>query len=136
MRPRPGGGGPRRLKYLQRAAGIDALHELGLRDRAGNRHDRRGVKDRVAPLDRPAHRQWVAHVALDEPDIGIAARQVRARARRQVVEHAHLVPARDECLDQMRSDEARAAGDENPHGSLTRITPNVTGAYDAADRSK
>ena len=33
----------------------------------------------------------------------------------QAIEHQHIVPISDECIDQMRSDEARSAGNDDTH---------------------
>ena len=44
--------------------------------------------------------------------------QVLAAAGREVVDDVHLVPARDERVDDVRADEARSSGDDRPHGRI------------------
>ena len=56
-----------------------------------------------------------AELALDELDVSIESRQVGAVAGREVVEHAHVVAPREQRANDVRPDEARAAGDEDLH---------------------
>ena len=51
-----------------------------------------------------------AELALD--DLDVEPVEVRARAGREVVEHAHLVAALEQRAHEVRADEAGAAGDE------------------------
>src|SRR5690348_2068898 len=63
----------------------------------------------VDVLDRAPHCNRIGDVGLDEFD---ATRQILASAARQIVEHAHGVAARRQCLDEMGPDETAAAGNE------------------------
>src|SRR5690606_34536246 len=58
-----------------------------------------------------------------EPQARVA-RQVLALARRQVVEHGHLVPLLEEQAHEVRADEAGAAGDEYPHAHTSHSGPS------------
>ena len=46
--------------------------------------------------------------------------QVLAAAGREVVDHVHLVAAREQRIDDVRADEARSSGDHRPHGHILR----------------
>jgi hypothetical protein len=62
-------------------------------------------------------RPRVEDVQLVEPRLRI---QVLALSRAQVVDHQHVVARRDAGVDDVRADEARAAGDEDLHQTLSR----------------
>lgn len=53
--------------------------------------------------------------AFNELDVFAETVEILTLAGREVVEDNDVVPSSDEMLDEMRSDEARAAGDEIPH---------------------
>ena len=55
-----------------------------------------------------------AQLALDDLDVVLQAGEVRAVAGREVVEHANGVAALEQRADEVRADEAGAAGDEDP----------------------
>ena len=81
------------------------------------------VDDRVAPRGRSRDGLGVGDVADDELDA--RPREVRGVARvRQLVEHHHVVAARDEPLHEMRSDEAGSAGHEHAHPRKGTGRPN------------
>ena len=61
-------------------------------------------------------------LSFDHLDVRLEAGEVRAASGREVVEHAHLVAAREQRSNEVRADEARAAGDENLHLGLSATT--------------
>ena len=64
---------------------------------------------------RVVHALVRAELALDDLDAETV--QVRAVARREVVEHAHVVAALEQGAHEVRADEAAAPGDERLHSS-------------------
>ena len=71
----------------------------------------------ATPSTARGDRVGVAHVALDQ--LGARVEVVRPLAvggRQQRVEHAHLVPGVEQRVDDVRADEAGAAGDEDRAG--------------------
>ena len=78
---------------------------------------RRLVADVVDVAQHLAHDVGVAHVA--DPHVGAVGDPGRAAVVRggvQDVEHAHLVAALEQLVDDERADEAEAPGDEHAHG--------------------
>jgi hypothetical protein len=74
------------------------------------------MDDRVDPGERLPHRVGIAHVADPKLDVGSEISGPRAAAvhlRREIVERAYAVAAREQLVGEVRADEARAAGDEN-----------------------
>jgi hypothetical protein len=69
------------------------------------------VQHVVDACDCPRRDGHVGEVALDELHAG-NMRKVPAMAGAQIVDDADLVMATDQLFGQMRSDEARAAGDK------------------------
>ena len=77
---------------------------------------RRLVEDGVAAGDEPAHQRLVADVAVDELDLAALQRagEVADAAADHVVDDDDLAGAEgDELVDDVRADEAGAAGDED-----------------------
>ena len=73
------------------------------------------MEDDVDAGGRALDGREVADVALDHlaaSGRALEERQVRAEAAREVVEDAHRAAVGDEALDEVRPDEAGAAGDE------------------------
>src|SRR5262249_35917781 len=60
-------------------------------------------------------------------------RNVLALPRREVVEHVHLVAARQERIHDVRADEARASGHDRPHAPYRR--PRVFVTFEGLDGS-
>ncbi len=58
-------------------------------------------------------------LALDELDVPIEPGQIGAVAGREVVEHAHVVAPCEQSANDVRPDEAGAAGDEDLHAGRT-----------------
>ena len=77
------------------------------------------MKDVVRPPHRPLDGRGVGDVATHEFNLVPDRGQVFLLPRDQVIEHAHAVAAGKESLDQMRADEAGAAGDERD-GQMTK----------------
>ena len=74
-----------------------------------------GVHHGVDASDEPSHDDGVPHVALDEREPGVAevlSKVRRAASGRESVEHRDPVAALEQRVDEMRSDEAGAAGHE------------------------
>ena len=71
------------------------------------------MKDDVAALDRVGDALVALYVTLDDVDVAGEAGEVLAVACREVVEDADVRAVRDKALDQVRADEAGAAGDED-----------------------
>ena len=85
------------------------------------------MDDRVEPF--PAygarHGLGVADVRAEEFDLPAHGLEVvlldaRVVVVREAVEHGDAVPGGEQGFDQMRADEARAAGDENFHRDRSR----------------
>jgi hypothetical protein len=74
------------------------------------------VNDGVDAVERSGHDVGVADVALDELDVETG--EVVAAPPREVVERSDRAPALEEPRDQVRADEAAAAGDEDPTGNV------------------
>ena len=117
--PRPGG-----------ASGFEDAHrpddvDLGVEDGPLDRRADVGLggemEDDVGPeLSAERFDGGVADVELVELGAG---GEVVARAGGEVVDDVHLVAAREQRVDDMRADEARAACDERPHCASSRETP-------------
>ena len=78
---------------------------------------RRLVEDDIAAADQPAHQHGVADVALDQGHPAARQRggEIADAAAHHVVDHGHLADAfAEQQVDDMRADEAGAAGDQNP----------------------
>jgi hypothetical protein len=73
---------------------------------------RRLVEDELAALHCLVDRGLVEDVGLDEASGTV---DVLSAPRRQVVEHHHVGAAFHECIDEMRADEPRPAGDQRTH---------------------
>ena len=74
---------------------------------------RRLMEHDLAARHRACHRGRVGHLALDE---GGGRMKVRGEAGGKVVEDHHVVARLDQRVDEVRADEAGAAGDQSPHG--------------------
>ena len=72
-----------------------------------------------------------------ERELAVALRscvgQVDQRTRRQVVDHVDVTTLGEQTVDQRGADEARAAGDEDPHRSVPRIVRLGRGEVGATD---
>ena len=79
---------------------------------------RRLVADRVDAVDRGLHRLDVGDVG--EPDVD----RRQARRRRDAIEDPDVGTAGDQLLDDVRADEAGAAGDENLHRARLAARPD------------
>ena len=66
------------------------------------------------------HALVAAQLALD--DLDVEPFEVRAVARGEVVEHADVVAALEQGADEVRADEAGAAGDEHARHQATAST--------------
>jgi hypothetical protein len=74
------------------------------------------MEDGVAALEREAHRVAITDVGADELDLGAQVRGAVAAGVNlgvQAVQRSHAVPAREELVREVRSDEACPAGDEH-----------------------
>ena len=101
------------LEQHLRPAELGAAEVLGGEDRAVDVGLGGEVDDRVAAARCARDVGGLRDVAVVELDV---RRQIRAVARvRQLVEHDDVVARREQALDEMRADEARAACDEDPH---------------------
>ena len=106
----------RGLEHAQRPEHVHLGVELGPLDgRADVRLGREVEADvRLRRVERGV--RVAADVALVQHGAG---RDVLALPGREVVEHVHLVAAREQGLDDVRADEASAPCDERPHGLLS-----------------
>ena len=103
------------LEQHLRAAELRAAEVLGAQDRAVDVRLGGEVDDRVAARGCARHVGRLSDVAVVELDV---VRQVRAvPGVRELVEHDDLVAAAQQALDEMRADEAGAAGDEDLHAA-------------------
>jgi hypothetical protein len=112
-------GEPRGLEHVDRAHDVDARVPGRVLDRLAHIDLRREVEDDVGPRrgEHAAHPVRVADVGLLEAR---AARErggeVLALAGGQVVDDQDLVAAIEQRVDEVRADEAGAAGDQGTHG--------------------
>jgi hypothetical protein len=77
------------------------------------------VEHGVGGVDQLAHERPVQHGVdrVREPRIRLVGLEVLDAARRQVVDHAHVVPPPEQLFQEMGADEARAARHERSrHG--------------------
>ena len=115
-----GARGARRLEHVDRPAAVDLGVEVGVGDRAAYVGLRGEMEDDVGPrlAQQSAHGAGVAHVGLLERGaVAQGAGQVLPPPAREVVDCQHLVAPGDEGVDQVGSDETRAACDYGPAGS-------------------
>jgi hypothetical protein len=107
-------------QHVERAFDVDRAGGEGILHGARDRAERAEVVD---DLD-AAHRRVNALVRpqLSFDHLGVAG-QVGAITRREVVQHAHVVPALDQRVHEVRADEAGPACDEGFH---VRHFPRVT----------
>src|SRR5262249_21091567 len=93
------------------------------------------VVDALAAARRAMHPLVRAQLALDA--LRLEALEVGPVARGEVVEHAHVVASLDKGVDEVRADEAGAAGDERSHGShFPRATEELLWAAAVAARPR
>ena len=100
----------RRAHCVHGGVPLDLVHRLPDADGGGEVHES------IHALQRPLHGVAVADVALDPLDIGsevVGPAVVDLRIER--VEHPHLVAGRKQAIDEVRADEAGAAGDQDTH---------------------
>ena len=70
-------------------------------------------------IHRPGNDVGVKNIAFDKFDVGRNVLKVASMAGAEIVQHANGVTALDQCRRNMRTDEARAASDQNrPHESI------------------
>ena len=110
-----------------RASGLEDVHraddvDLGVEDRPLDRRTDVGLRGEMEDDVRPELRaerldRGIADVELVELGAG---GEVLARAGREVVDNVHLVPAREQRVDDMGADEPRAACDERTHYAARR----------------
>ena len=93
----------------------------------------------VVRADQVGHRLGVAHVDLDQLGAGgDRALEVLAPAGGEVVENGHLVAPLEQGVDEVRADEAGAAGDQSPHRGADASVAAVSGLFvtlEGIDRS-
>jgi hypothetical protein len=82
----------------------------GIPNRALDRTERRQVKHGLCAACGPSHGRGVSDVTDDEIEAAADALEVEGRAGRQVVERHDVFSERHQFADQIRSDEAGAAG--------------------------
>jgi hypothetical protein len=89
---------------------VDAAGANGIRHDVVDVGNRGEMDHRIAAADRAPRRLAVRHVAGDRE-----IRPRRVMPRRHEVEHHRLVARGVERVEDVRADEARAAGDEDSH---------------------
>ena len=93
----------------------------------------------VVRADQVGHRLGVADVDLDQLGAGgDRAVEVLAPPGGEVVENGHLVAPLEEGVDEVRADEAGAAGDQSPHRGADASVAAVSGLFvtlEGIDRS-
>ena len=117
---------------VDRAPVGDGVAAHGVLHRLRDGRHGREVHDGLAAVDRVAHPHLVAHVPLDHLQAGAplgrqrpGAVEVLVLAGAEVVQHAHVGAAREQRVDDVRSDEPGAAGDqgESVHAPILRHAP-------------
>ncbi len=104
----------RQLEERLRAVDVDVEHLERIADVVLDADDRREVVDEIGLGDQAFEDLEVEDAVAHVVEARIA-HEVARLGDRAVVEHEHLVAAREECVGQMRADEAAAAGDQNFH---------------------
>ena len=110
---------PRGLEHVDRADDVDPRVPRRVLDRLAHIDLRGQVEDDVGPRrgEHAAHAPRVADVGLLEAGAPRQrAAEVLALAGGQVVDDRDLVAAIEERVDEVRADEAGAAGDQGTHG--------------------
>src|SRR5262249_4454163 len=101
-----------RLEERDRAQDVDARVKDRVRDRPRNRGLGGHVDDDLRPRSRQDRFEpSVAKIVDVKSRLGMYA---VAPSRRQVVEHVHRMPVRDQSIYDVRTDEAGATGNEDP----------------------
>ena len=95
---------------------VDPVGRERVGDRSRHRTERAEVEDELGAGDRPRDRVRIRERPDDQLGVGV---HVLLAAVRQIVEHADLVPGLDERVDEVRTDEPGAPGDEHGHEGRT-----------------
>ena len=120
----------RGLEHVERADGVGREVEHRVADRPGDLELGGLVRDAVVPAGGVAQRVVVEDVAPDDGDVAVDAFEVLVGAGRVVVEHGHRRAGRHQIPHEMRSDETRAAGHQDPR------PPKIHGAQDRGRTSR
>jgi len=107
----------RGLEHADRADDVHLRVLDGPLDRDTHVSLGREVEDRLRPRLVEDVVEWLADVT--DVELGLR-RDVLARSADERVDDGDLVPARDERVDDVRADEARASGHHCPHGRILR----------------
>ena len=107
----PGGG----THHLDGAVLVDVVRQSGLAQRPRNGRNRGLVEDHVGTGHRRVQGVSVEDACLGHGDCIAEPSQPGVLAGREIVDDTDVVAPRQETIDQVVSDEARAAGDERPH---------------------
>ena len=100
-------------QHVERALDVDRGRRQRVLHRARHGAQRALVEDDLDAADGRVHALVRAEVALDHLDVPPELCEVRPAAGREVVQHADVVASLEERLDEVRADEAGAAGDED-----------------------
>src|SRR5262245_40840852 len=97
---------------VERARDVGVVRRNGIARRLGHRCDGGEMKDAVDALHRAPAGFEARDVAAYQPNAVTHGAQVLALSRREIVEHGDVRALLDESFDDVRADEAGAAGDE------------------------
>jgi hypothetical protein len=112
-------------QHVEGALDVDGARGERILDGAGNRAERAQVEDDLGAADRVVDALVAAQLAFD--DLDLEAREVGAVAGREVVEHADVVAPLEQVANEVRADEAAAAGNDDFHAHASGDSGHVTG---------
>ena len=105
--------------HLDGAVLVDVVRQSGLAQRPRNGRNRGLVEDHVGTGDRSVQSVSVEDGCLGHGDCIAEPSQPGMLSGRKIVDDTYIVASRQEAVDQVVSDEARAARNDRPHpGSL------------------
>ncbi len=102
-----------RFAHIQGADKIALVRADRIIHRRLHRGHRRQMNHRRRADRGTRHQLGVGHIAFQQFDTRVVQRQVAALAGGQVVQHAHAVTLGQQCIDQVRADKARTAGNQH-----------------------
>ena len=93
-------------------------------DRGDDVGERRQVKDPLGIAEMGSDAVEIRHVGPDEPQTSIVSvvSEILRTPRAEVVQHGHVVAIAQETIDEVASDEPRAARDDRLHVAARTLT--------------
>src|ERR687891_1305812 len=114
-------------QHVERALDVDRARRERILDRARNRSEGAEVEDELDASYRVMHALVAPELPLDELDVPVQPREVRAVASREVVEHAHVVAAGEQRAYEVRAEEARSPASASRPQTIATPAPAAQG---------